>query len=180
MKMLSMSTMPWTADQLHHARLCAINLLCDGETPADVAAALEVSVRSVQRWAAAWGSAGEAALLPKPRPGRPAKLADGQVQQVLGWIVDSPTHFGFSTERWTAPRVAALIQRRFGVRMNPRYLNDWLRRRGGITPQVPERRAYERDPERIDAWITRQWPRVKKRLATAAPLWFLRTRAASC
>lgn len=175
-----MSTTPWTAEQLLHARLCAIHLLNDGETPTDVAAALDVSVRSVQRWAVAWAAAGEAALLPKPRPGRPAKLSGNQVEQVLGWILDSPTRFGFSTERWTAPRVAALIQSRFGVQMNPRYLNDWLRRRGGITPQVPERRAYERDQGRIDAWITRQWPRVKKKLTTTAPLWFLRTKAASC
>src|SRR6266498_916262 len=65
---------------------------------------------------------------------------------LLNWLSHaSPCDFGFVTERWTAPRVALLIERRFGVRMNHRYLNDWLRHRGGITPQVPERRPRERD-----------------------------------
>lgn len=175
-----MSTMPRTARESQHARLCAINLLCDGETPAEVASLLGVSVRSVQRWAAAWAAGGEAALLPKPRSGRPAKLTGEQTEQVLGWLLDSPTDFGFATERWTAPRVAALIDRTFGVRLNARYLNDWLRRRGGITPQVPERRAYERDQTQIDAWIARRWPLIKKRPATNAPPWFSRTKAVFC
>ena len=175
-----MSTMPWTARESPHARRWAIKLWRDGETPAEVASLLGVSVRSVQRWAAAWSAGGEAALLPKARCGRPAKLTGEQTQQVLGWLLDSPTDFGFATERWTAPRVAALIQRTFGVHMNARYLNDWLRRRGDITPQVPERRAYERDPKQIDAWIERRWPLIKKRPATNTPPWFSRTKAAFC
>jgi len=30
------------------------------------------------------------------------------------------------------------------------------------TPQKPERRARERDEERILGWIKKTWPRVKK------------------
>jgi transposase len=60
----------------------------------------------------------------------------------------SPCDFGFATERWTAPRVAALIESRFGIRMNHRYVNAWLAQRG-ITPQVPKRRPGERDEQAI-------------------------------
>jgi transposase len=173
-------TTPWTAMQLEHARVCAINLACEGDAPAEIAPALGVSIRSVQRWVAAFTAGGAAALAARPRSGRPPKLTARQAERVLGWIDRSPTTFGFATERWTAPRVALLIEQAFGVRMNPRYLNDWLRRRGGITPQVPERRAYERDQARIDAWVADDWPRVKKRPATSVRPSRLPMKAASC
>jgi transposase len=75
----------------------------------------------------------------------------------------SACDFGFVTDRWTAPRVALLIEDRFGVRMHHRYLNDWLWRRGGITPQVPERRPVERDERAIRRWLDERWPAIKKR-----------------
>src|ERR671937_137992 len=50
------------------------------------------------------------------------------------------------------PRLAHLIQKRFGVHFHPRYVNAWLRQRG-ITPQKPQRQPRERDPEAIDRWL---------------------------
>lgn len=84
-------------------------------------------------------------------------------------LEQSPCAFGFVTERWTAPRVALLIARHFDVQMNHRYLNDWLWRHGRITPQVPERRARERDEGAIQQWVRGRWPLVKKRRCSAAP-----------
>jgi transposase len=154
--------MAWSLEQLRN--LAVSMVIDDAETPQEVAAALDVSERSVWRWLAAWRDAGAAGLAAKPGRGRPAKLTDAQSQRVLGWVAHgSPCDFGFVTERWTAPRVARLIERRFGVHMNHRYLNDWLLRRGRITPQVPERQPRERDQRVIDAWLDEQWPRIKKR-----------------
>jgi transposase len=175
-----MSTTPWTAAQLQHARQCAITLWSEGQLPSEIGPVMGVSVRSVQRWAAAWITDGAASLLPKPRSGRPPKLGQSQIEQVLSWIEQSPSDFGFATERWTAPRVAALIWERLGVQLHRRYLNDWLRRHGPITPQVPERRAYERDQARIDAWVAHRWPLIKKRRTDAAPRCCLPMKAAFC
>jgi len=153
----------------------------EAQMPEEVAAALDVSERSVWRWLALWRDAGEAGLAARAGRGRPPKLTGRQARRVLDWVAHaSPCDFGFVTERWTAPRVALLIERRFGVRMNHRYLNDWLRHRGGITPQVPERRPRERDQRVIDAWVDRDWPRIKKRRRTLARPWFFRTKAGFC
>ena len=64
--------------------------------------------------------------------------------------------------------MASLIERRWGVRMNHRYLNDWLWRHGRVTPQVPERRPRERDEGAIRRWIDGRWPLIKKRRPGAA------------
>lgn len=132
--------MAWTPQQ---RRRLAVTMALDGETPEQVADLLQISPRSVWRWLAAFHNQGEAGLLTRPGQGRPAKLDQDQTRQVLGWLEQSPCDFGFVTERWTAPRVALLIERRLGVRMNHRYLSHWLWRHGRITPQVPERRARE-------------------------------------
>jgi transposase len=145
-------------------RLLAVTRAMDGDEVEDVADSLCVSRRSVWRWLGVWRRHGEAGLATRPGQGRPPKLSGRQTRTVLNWVTHgNPRDFGFVTERWTAPRVALLIARRFGVRMNHRYLNDWLLRHGQITPQVPDRRPRERDQRVIDAWVDEQWPRIKKK-----------------
>jgi transposase len=75
---------------------------------------------------------------------------------------------GFETERWTLPRVRAVIERRFGVTYHVAYLSTRLRDLGW-TAQVPAAWAAERDEELIRAWLDRDRPRIKKRLAARAP-----------
>ena len=64
--------------------------------------------------------------------------------------------------------VAKLIRQELGIRLNPRYLNAWLRDRG-FTPQKPQRVARERDPAAIAAWLASDWPRIPKRRDDEAP-----------
>lgn len=117
-----------------------------------VASILDVSTRAVEYWVKAYRERGAEGLTRKRMPGRQPKLTPAQEQAVLGWIVRSPTEFGYATELWTAPRVARLIQQRFGVTFHPRYLNAWLARRH-ITPQKPRRRPRERDDAAIRSWL---------------------------
>ena len=147
---------------MEYVRQLAVTWVEEGDGPDEVAAHLGVSERSVWRWVASWRRDGPRGLAPKPGRGRPAKLTPAQARRVLGWLDRSPCAFGFATERWTGPRVAAVVARELGVTMNHRYLNDWLARRG-ITPQVPEPVARERDQAAVDAWLRHAWPRVKKR-----------------
>ena len=152
-----------TAEQL---RRLAVSMVLDGEQPADVSSVLDVSERSVWRWLHRWrgrGRLGEAALARRPGSGRPSKLGGVQAREVLGWIRRrSPGDFGFLGERWTAPRVAAVIEDRFGIVMNPRSLNRWLRERG-ISPQIPPTVPRERDDAAIAAWLCHGWPGIKKK-----------------
>jgi transposase len=51
---------------------------------------------------------------------------------------------------------------RFGVRYLPGHLRRLLRQHGW-TPQKPERRAIERDEREIEAWLSQEWRRLRKR-----------------
>lgn len=174
-----MLILPRTAPVLEQVRLLAILRLADGWTRQEVAEFLDISTRTVGRWRQRFRREGEAGLACPPGRGRPPKLDAVQARQVLGWLDRSACDFGFTTERWTAPRVASLIEQNFALRFNARYLNDWLRRHG-MTPQMPQRQPRERNQALIDAWVEHQWPRIKKRPATCTQPLDLLTKAGSC
>lgn len=174
--------MPRKADALLHLRRRAVQLIAQGRRQVEVAQLLDVSVRSIQRWGEAWFTGGEQelmALSQRHSGGRPPKLDQAQTQQVLSWVDQDASAFGFATQWWTAPRLAALIEQRLGVSMNKRYLNDWLARHG-ITPQKPEPQPRERNQQMIDAWVRWQWPRIKKRPQSFMQPLVLRTNPAFC
>src|SRR5689334_17627794 len=150
-----------SAADLESRRRLAVRLLDGGLDPPEVADAVEATVRSVQRWRSASN------LEAVPHCGRPQKLTSRQTAKVLSWVDGHATEFGFTTDRWTAPRVAQLVRERLGIAMNPRYLNRWLGRHGGITPQVPALRAAERNEALIARWQRVAWPRIKRRAADA-------------
>jgi transposase len=159
-----------------------MRLLDQGLDPPGVATAVGTTVRSVQRWRSDAGNDGESspALTAVPHTGAAPKLTAEQIADVRAWLACDPGDFGFVGERWTAPRVAELITREFRVSMNHRYLNRWLMRHGGFTPQLPQRRPVERDEAAVARWLRVEWPRIKKRPPHSAPRWDSATKPASC
>jgi transposase len=125
---------------------------------------------AVSHWAEqlANGPRGLAALRRRPKTGRPSRLTAQQWQDLLDVLAEGAMRSGFDTERWTLPRVRAVIERRFGFTYHADYLSTRLRDLGW-TVQMPAVRARERDEELIRAWLDRDWPRIKKRLAARAP-----------
>jgi transposase len=118
----------------------AVTRVLEGYPVPEVAAFLGVTERSVNRWIDACRQSGDLdGLNAKPSPGRPRKLTRRQERAVLGWLPQSPTAFGFAGELWTSRRLAALIERRWGVRFNPNYLVEWLTARRHSAQRSPSR-----------------------------------------
>jgi transposase len=157
-----------SAQELENRRRLAVARVNEGYAQTEVARFLGVNVRSVRRWVAAHRAEGDAGLAATVAPGQPARLTPDQVEVVLGWLARPATDFGFATELWTAPRVAKLIEKDFGIAYHPRYLNEWLTARG-ITPQKPRRVPRERDQAEIDRWVAEELPRIKKTRKRTGP-----------
>ncbi len=160
-----------TPDQLEERRLAAGRLLRAGRlSQAEIARRLGVSPAAVCQWAKQLRDVprGFAGLRRHPKPGRPPRLRPAQWQEVLEILAQAAKRSGFETERWTLPRVRAVIERRFGVTYYVDYLSTRLRDLGW-TAQGPAVWAAERDEELIRAWLDRDWPRIKKRLAARTP-----------
>ncbi len=154
-------------EELERRRLRALALLKEGLLPSEVARRVGVDRRSVRRWKAAARQRGEVGVRAKPAPGRPSKLTAQHKRRLEALLLKGPQAAGFDTDLWTCPRVAELVQRRFGVDYHVDHVGRLLHDLGW-SPQLPARHAVERDEAAIQRWVHGTWPRVKKTPAVAA------------
>jgi transposase len=149
-------------EELERRRMHAQALLEQGLQPVVVAQRLGVDRRSVRRWKAAARRGGRQALAARPAPGRPPKLEHRRHPRLEKLLLGGAQAAGFANDLWTCPRIAHLIERKFGVRYHADHVGRLLRSLGW-TPQRPVRRARERDEAQIQHWIKVDWPRIKKK-----------------
>jgi transposase len=160
-----------TRTQREERRLEAAPLLQAGQlSQAEIARRMSVSRMAVSKWAKQLRQHPEdlASLECRPRPGRPPRLTAGQWQRVLQRLAQGTLRAGFETERWTLQRIRALIVVEFGVHYHAHYLARRLKALGW-SPQEPAVYARERDAALVQAWLTHDWRRIKKRLAARGP-----------
>ncbi|MFC9488237.1 helix-turn-helix domain-containing protein, partial [Streptomyces hydrogenans] len=72
----------------------------DGETNREVAAALRVSERSVERWRRAWQERGKAGVLSQGSLGR-SRLSETQIARLERELERGPLVHGWADQRWT-------------------------------------------------------------------------------
>jgi transposase len=95
---------------------------------------------------------GTAALASKGAGGAVCRLSAAQLARLRAALDAGPVAWGWDEDqRWTLERVSRLIGRLFHVRYTLRG-TSYLLHRIGFTPQVPARRAAERDEAAIAAW----------------------------
>ena len=154
-----------TRAQLEERRLAAGRLLrAKRLSQAEIARQMSVSRATVSRWNRRLRCAGLRGLRCRTSAGRPSRLTAAQWRQLFRVLKRGAVAAGFETERWTLRRIAAVTERTFGVRYHFRSLGRALRARGW-SPQRPLPRALERDDALVDAWLRRDWPRIKRGLA---------------
>ena len=143
-------------------RLKAVTLAKAGWSASAIGRHLGVDPRSVRRWKATFRRRGQPGLRTKAAPGQPCRLSALQRHGLTRRLLGGARTQGFSTDLWTCPRIARLIERQYEVRYHvdhiPRLMHTL-----GFSVQKPERQARERDEAAIRGWIARDWRRIKKR-----------------
>jgi transposase len=151
-----------TREQMEERRLEGGRLLKSGKlSQAKVARQLGVSRATVSEWAKKVKDEGIRGLRRRKATGGVSKLTEEQQQKLKRFVDRGALACGFSTERWTLQRVAELIEREFAVTYHPNYLNRLLTKLG-FSQQMPMPQAIEQDRELVQAWLERDFPRVKK------------------
>lgn len=152
-------------EELTRRRIEAVHRVVDDkESIADVAEDLGIHRNSLSTWIGLFKQGGDAALQVRTPPGRPSALSDRQVKEIIALVLKGAKACGFETDLWTLPRIARLIQRRCGVLYDPDHLSR-LVRAWGLSWQKPKTRPLERNEQVITQWMTKQWPRIKKKSA---------------
>ena len=126
-----------------------------------IAEALGVSHVTVCVWLKKAREEGPEALRARKPPGRPRLLKTEQSDELVELLKKGAVAHGFEGERWTAPRVAEVIERSFGIRFSDGHTCKILKRLGW-SRQKPARRSTRRNDEAVATWREKTWPGLKK------------------
>ena len=168
-----------SAEWLEQRRRRALKLLKEGLSLNEVGRRMDCAPSSVMRWRDAYQREGKEALKVRFSPGRPPRLTKSQQRRLLKILLKGAIANGYRTELWTTQRIAEVIKKHFGIRYHRDHVGR-LMHSLGWSHQKPERRAVERDEERIERWKQKEWPRVKKTLVGWVPTSSLSMNRAFC
>ena len=128
----------------------------------DAVEIFDVSLAAITKWVRIYRKQGLKGLN-KKRQGRPTesgKLKGWQASWLVRTITDKcPEQLKMPWVLWTREAIQHLIKEKFGVELSissvSRLLKKW-----GFTPQKPVRRAYQRNPKVISAWMQKEYPKI--------------------
>jgi transposase len=148
-------------DLIADRRRRALNLLDNGFSLNAVARQIGCAPSSVMRWRDLRAKSSDGVFKVHLPPGRPSRLAARQLRKLERILLKGPLAFGYSTDLWTTQRIVKVIESEFGVSYHRDHIGRMMKKLGW-SHQKPDRRAIERDDERIRKWKDEDWPRVKK------------------
>jgi transposase len=143
-------------------RMRALDLKQEGWCQRDIASALAASEVSVSRWLACARQGGARSLLARNPPGRPPKLSPQQINSIPEFLWHGAEAYGFRGEVWTCGRIAKVIDEEFGVLYHKDHVGRLLKKLRW-TPQMPIKRAIQRDEKAIKRWRAEVWPELLRR-----------------
>jgi transposase len=149
-------------DRREWRRLRALLLKQQGWRRRDIGNALGVSEETISRRLARACGGGPEALLARSSPGRPPKLSPAQKRLIPEFLRRGPEAYGFRGEVRTCARVARVIGEEFGVHYHKDHVGRLLKELRW-TPQVPIKRAIQRDEEAIHRWRDEVRPELRRR-----------------
>ncbi|WP_258528204.1 winged helix-turn-helix domain-containing protein [Streptomyces sp. NBRC 110611] len=137
-----------------------------GVAPPVVTEELRVSRKSAYAWHARWREGGVEALRSKGPSGPPSRMKPEWRVWLEKALEEGPAAHGWvEDQRWTLPRIALLIARRFHVRFSTAQVCRILHQMGWSV-QVPVHRAAEHDPQAVERWMRQVWPNVERQCGT--------------
>jgi transposase len=155
-----------TREQMAERRAEGVRLLQARElNQAQIARHLGVSEATISKWKKVLEESGPTGLEARKASGRPPKMSAAQKEQLVEKLEEGALAAGFPTEQWTQARVKQVIEQEFGVSYHRDYISRLLKGLGWSVQKL-DPRAIERDEELIRAWLSQDWPRIKKSAAS--------------
>lgn len=123
-----------------------------------------LSLNGVQRIWRRYKENGYRGLASKKRGVQGGKKINGKQSAEVRQLIKEklPDQLKLPFGLWTREAVQQLILNRYGIDLSRwqvgRYLKSW-----GYTPQKPISKAFEQKPEKVKAWLKKEYPAIKKR-----------------
>jgi transposase len=133
-----------------------------GMTRAEIGEILGIHADTIGRWLKLTKSE-----IGYGKPGRKMgsgrRMTDDQEQHIKKLLTDkSPDQLKMPYALWTRESVRELIKARYDIDLPIRTVGDYLKR-WGMTPQKPQKRAYEQRAPEVKAWLEEEYPEIQDR-----------------
>ena len=90
-------------------------------------------------------------------------LSEQEEKRIRAKIIDkTPDQLKLRYALWTRKAVQELIEQETGVQLAIRSVGEYLKR-WGMTPQKPQKRAYEQSVSAVQRWLKKDYPRIQTR-----------------
>ena len=97
------------------------------------------------------------------RRGDARLLSEKDEKHIKKLIIDkTPDQIKLDYALWTRKSVQELILQETGVELAIRSVGEYLKR-WGMTPQKPQKRAYEQRQPEVERWLEEEYPEIKGR-----------------
>lgn len=148
-------------DILEHYRFRAIELHKKGKKINDIADFFGVHRCAISHWITAYKRHGKNALKSKKARGAEYKLSKEELKEILSMLNNDATIYNFETPLWTCKRVQQIISKKFGKKIHTTNIMR-LFRKLRLSPQKPERFAFQRNKRAVRKWLKEEWPKIEK------------------
>jgi transposase len=139
----------------------------EGRRVVELAAELDVTRGSVNRWLRWYEALGVDGLLTGTAPGPAPRLSDDQRAELTAIVEAGPLAAGYRSGVWTGPMIGDVIEQRFGVRYHNHHVPRLLHQLG-FSVQRPRKRLARADAEAQEYWLRVRLPAIKKKRRPAA------------
>jgi transposase len=100
---------------------------------------------------------------PGVKGGTGSKMESARIDElVTKLLTHTPDELGLNYTLWTSKAVHEYIESNYSVTYNRRSIRKILTKLG-FTSQKPIKLAYQRNPKKIEAWLTEIYPKIKTR-----------------
>lgn len=111
-------------------KIAALLLVLEGQRPGWIVEVLGLTRQSLNLWLHEVNAKGLAAVKPKGRPGRPARLNVAVRKELEIALEQSPVECGLPRVQWDGPTLAQYLRRRYGVKLKVRQAQNWMHQLG--------------------------------------------------
>ena len=146
---------------LEGCRFRAIELYKKSEKINDIAYFLGFHRGVVSKWIGVFKRNGKSALKSKKASGPTFKLSQKEIDEILSILHDDATAYGFETPLWTCKRVQQIILKKNQKKIHTTNIMR-LFKKLRLSPQKPERFAFQRDKKAVKRWLRDEWPKIEE------------------
>ncbi|MHB8568498.1 MAG: helix-turn-helix domain-containing protein [Nitrososphaerales archaeon] len=149
---------------LEERRIKGVRMIVEeGLSEHQIANRLDVSQEAVSKLYIAYRKKNNSldALKSKKHLGRPSRLNRRQMKDIPKILKNGATHYGFSTDLWTAERVGEVMERKYHIEYSSSQVARILHSLNQSWKK-PDGEAREFDEEKVRGWVQNMLPEIKK------------------